>query len=383
MAIADEGRALAGIGTLNGATQTLAAIYAASASDFHDITSGSTQFQTAGTGYDLATGRGSPIANLLIPYLASYGSTGSASGGTTSTVTAPAAPSNFAAQAISTSQISLSWSASNGATSYNVYELENGHAVLVGSLGSGTTSFTVGSLSAGTMYSFEVAAVNSAGSTATNWLQTTTSTATATVTALTGVNATAISSTVAHVSWNATPGASGYIVYEWNGVQALQVATVGANTTSVDISGQSPSATEYFYVTGYNATSSASSGWVSVVMPAAAAIASPSNLTAAATSSTTGILSWGASAGASGYAIYYWNGFQAVLLGTVGNGTTSVTIQGLAAGSTTDFAVVAYSSTSSAASNWVSITTPASSAITAADAVFTKSVTQYKHWWLD
>ena len=76
VAIADEGRALAGLGTLNGATQTLAAIYAASASDFHDITSGSTQFQSAGPGYDLATGRGSPVANLLIPYLASYGGTG-------------------------------------------------------------------------------------------------------------------------------------------------------------------------------------------------------------------------------------------------------------------------------------------------------------------
>ena len=309
-------------------------------------------------GYDLATGRGSPVANLLIQYLASYGRTGSTGGGSTTTVSAPVAPTNFTAQAISTTQISLSWSASSGATGYNVYELENGQAVLVGSLGSGATSFTVGSLSAGTTYSFEVAAFNSAGSTATSWLQATTSTGTATVTAPTGVNATATSSNVAHVSWNATTGATGYIVYEWNGVQAVQVASVGANTTSVDISGQSPGSTEYFYVTAYNATSNASSGWVSVVMPTAAAIAPPTNLTASSTSATTGKLSWGASAGATGYAIYYWNGFMAVLLGTVSSGTTSVTIQGLAASSTTYFAVVAYNSTSSAASNWVALTTP-------------------------
>ena len=383
VAIADEGRALAGLGTLNGATQTLAAIYAATASDFHDITSGSTQFQSAGPGYDLATGRGSPIANLLIPYLAGYGGTGVTSGGTTSSVTAPAAPTNFTAQAISTTQINLSWSASSGATGYNVYELENGQAVLLGSLGSGATSFTVSSLSAGTMYSFEVAAVNSAGSTATSWLQATTSAATATVTVPTGVNATATSSTVAHVSWNATAGATGYIVYEWNGVQAVQVASVGASATSVDISGQSPGSTEYFYVTAYNATSSASSGWVNVDMPAAAAVSPPANVVASATSATTGKLSWGASAGAAGYAIYYWNGFQAVLLGTVGSGTTSVTIQGLAAGSTTYLAVVAYDGTSSAASNWVGLTTPVSSAVTAADTVFGQSVTQNKHWWLD
>ncbi len=358
VAIANEGRALAGLGTLIGATQTLAAIYAASASDFHDITVGSTQFQSAGPGYDMATGRGSPVANLLIPYLASYGSTGSSNGGTTTTVSAPVAPANFTARAISTTQISLSWSVSSGATGYDVYELENGQAVLVGSLGSGGSSFTLGSLSAGTTYSFEVAAFNSTGSTATSWLQATTLPAIATVTAPAGVNATATSSTVAHVSWNPTPGATGYVVYEWNGFQAVQVASVGAITTSVDISGQSPGSTEYFYVTAYNATSNASSGWVSVVMPTASAIAPPANLTASSTSATTGKLSWGASAGATGYAIYYWNGFMAVLLGTVSSGTTSVAIQGLTAGSTTYFAVVAYNSTNSAASNWVALATP-------------------------
>jgi len=71
------------------------------------------------------------------------------------------------------------------------------------------------------------------------------------------------------------------------------------------------------------------------------------------------------------------------LLGTVDSGTTSVTIQGLAAGSTTYFAVVAYNNTSSAASNWVALTTPAASAITAADAVFAQSVNQNQRWWLD
>ena len=87
VAIADEGRALSGLSTLNGASQTLAAIYAAPSTDFHDITTGSTQFQSAGVGYDLATGLGSPVANNLIPYLAAYGSSASGtSGGTTSSI---------------------------------------------------------------------------------------------------------------------------------------------------------------------------------------------------------------------------------------------------------------------------------------------------------
>jgi len=52
----------AGQSTLNGATQTITALYAAE-SDFNDITTGSTQFESAGVGYDLATGLGSPKAN--------------------------------------------------------------------------------------------------------------------------------------------------------------------------------------------------------------------------------------------------------------------------------------------------------------------------------
>ncbi|HEV2968765.1 MAG TPA: fibronectin type III domain-containing protein [Pirellulales bacterium] len=383
VAIADEGRALSGLTTLNGATQTLAAIYAASASDFHDITQGSTQFQSAGPGYDLATGRGSPVANLLIPFLASYGGSGTTGGGGT-TVTAPAAPTNFTAQAISTTQVSLSWSASTGATGYSVYELESGQAVLISSLGSGTTSLTVGNLSAGTTYSFEVAASNSAGSNTTGWVQVTTQTPAATVTTPTGVHATATSSTVAQVSWNSVAGATGYVVYEWNGFTGVQVASVGSGTTSVGVSGQSPGATEYFYVTASNSTSSASSGWVSVVMPAAQAVSAPTNVVASATSTTTGTVSWTASAGATGYAIYYWNGSRAVLLGTVSGSATSVSITGMNPGTTYYFYVAAFNSTSSAASGWASLTTPAAGSAAALDAFFAESATQQsRSWWFD
>jgi subtilase family serine protease len=68
IAIADQGRSLASLPSLDGATQTLPALYQLPATDFHDITSGSNGF-SAGPGYDLVTGRGSPIANLLVPAL--------------------------------------------------------------------------------------------------------------------------------------------------------------------------------------------------------------------------------------------------------------------------------------------------------------------------
>ena len=118
-------------------------------------------------------------------------------------------------------------------------------------------------------------------------------------------------------------------------------------------------------------------------MPAAATLAAPQNLHTAATSTTTGTLSWSASAGATGYTVYYWNGFQAIALGNVSGSTTSVSISGLTPGTTTYFALMAYNSTSTAASSWVALTTPLSSALAAFDATFAHSATGWTHWdWL-
>lgn len=62
IALADQGRAQKGVGSLNAAQSVL---YSLPKLDFHDITTGSNGFP-ATVGYDLATGLGSPIANLLV-----------------------------------------------------------------------------------------------------------------------------------------------------------------------------------------------------------------------------------------------------------------------------------------------------------------------------
>ena len=93
VALADQAASQAGQGTLDGSSQTLPAIYAAPAGDFHDITKGNNGY-AAGPGYDLVTGRGSPIANLLVPFLANWsgtsGSVAPASSGTQTTGTGTA-----------------------------------------------------------------------------------------------------------------------------------------------------------------------------------------------------------------------------------------------------------------------------------------------------
>jgi hypothetical protein len=73
IALADQERMVNGLTPLDGPSQTLPMLYSLPASDFHDITSGSSfgsPIESAGPGYDLATGRGSPIANLVVADLA-------------------------------------------------------------------------------------------------------------------------------------------------------------------------------------------------------------------------------------------------------------------------------------------------------------------------
>ena len=71
IAIADQGRVLEGGTPLTGYSQTLPALYSLPSTDFHDITYGNNG-DPAEPGYDLATGLGTPVANLLVPALAGY-----------------------------------------------------------------------------------------------------------------------------------------------------------------------------------------------------------------------------------------------------------------------------------------------------------------------
>ena len=69
IAIADEGRKLDGLGTLDGRSQTLPKLYSLPTGDFTDITTGTsdgTPEYSAGPGYDLVTGLGTPKAAKIV-----------------------------------------------------------------------------------------------------------------------------------------------------------------------------------------------------------------------------------------------------------------------------------------------------------------------------
>jgi Ca2+-binding RTX toxin-like protein len=91
LALVNQGRTAAGSATLGtaGPTEAQTALYSLGSNAYHDITAGSNGY-LAGVGYDLATGLGSPVANVLVPDLVAYARAPAISGGV-----APIAPAGL------------------------------------------------------------------------------------------------------------------------------------------------------------------------------------------------------------------------------------------------------------------------------------------------
>ena len=157
-ALVNQQRATNGLGTLGFANPPLYTAFqgANGATDFHDIADGSTNlFYPAVAGYDDATGLGTfNGANLLLDL-----------SGKAPAPTVPSAPTGLKATP-GNSQVSLTWNAGAGATSYNLYHSgSSGTETLYKSVLS-ATSFTDTGLTNGTAYFYQVAAVNSVGASA-------------------------------------------------------------------------------------------------------------------------------------------------------------------------------------------------------------------------
>ena len=167
----------------------------------------------------------------------------------------PPAPTGLTATA-GNAQVSLSWNASSGATSYNVKRsTTNGGPYSTIATGVPTTSFTNTGLANGTTYYYVVTALNATGgeSSNSNQASATPSGGSSPPAAPTGLIATAGNAQVS-LSWTASSGATSYNVKRstTNGGPYSTIAT-GVTATSYVNTGLTNGTTYYYVVSASNA----------------------------------------------------------------------------------------------------------------------------------
>jgi subtilase family serine protease len=180
----------------------------------------------------------------------------------------PAVPTGLTVAAAGTGLLTLTWAASSGASSYDVFgaTISGGEGVSPIATGVSGTSTTVGNLTAGQKYFFTVAAVDAGGTSAPS--------AEASGTAIparpTALNAAAGNATV-NLTWTAATGATSYNVFE--GTVSGQENSVPVQTAltglSATVGGLANGTTYYFYITAVDAGGSSGTSNEASATPAA------------------------------------------------------------------------------------------------------------------
>jgi thermitase len=227
-----------------------------------------------------------------------------ASASTQAGTTLPAAPTLLGATAVSSSQINLSWTDNaNNETGLSVERCAGAtctNFVAIASLGANATAYQNTGLSSATAYRYRVRAFNGVGNSGYSNIASATTQATTTAPAApTLLGATSVSSSQINLAWTDNANnETGFLVQRCAGATCtnfVQIASLGANTTSYQNTGLSASTTYRYQVratngagpSGYSNIASATTSAASSGAPAA-----PSNLVAVMYSPTWVEVTW-------------------------------------------------------------------------------------------
>jgi len=224
-------------------------------------------------------------------------------------VTAPVAPTSLSATA-GNAQVSLTWAASSGASSYNLYwSTTAGVTPANGTKISGITSpsYVQTGLTNGTTYYYVVTAANSGGeSPASNQASATPMAPVTVPLAPTNLAATA-GNTQVSLTWTASAGAVSYNLY-WStttGVTPANGTKISGIASPAYVHTGLTNGTPYYYVvTAVNSAGESGASNQATATPVAPIAAAPANLTATAGNAQV-TLNWAASSGAVTYNLYW------------------------------------------------------------------------------
>ena len=295
----------------------------------------------------------------------------------------PSRPTGLTGSLVGATAASLSWNASTDDTGVTVYVVQRNGAQVAAPA---ATTFMDSGLAPATTYTYSVAARDAAGNISPFSSRVDVTTAgtsdTTPPSQPTGLTATAVGSTGANLSWNASTdniGVTGYVVRR-NGTQ---VATPGA-TSFVD-SGLSPGTTYTYTVAARDAAGNVSPNSTSAIVTTASTAdttppSQPTGLRPVLVGSTSATLSWNASTDNVGVTDYIVrrNGTQ-IATPT----TTNYADTGLSASSSYTYTVAARDGAGnvSAAASATVTTAPSNSASLAWDAVAAPNLGGYRVYY--
>ncbi|NDG85023.1 MAG: hypothetical protein EBX52_08310, partial [Proteobacteria bacterium] len=194
----------------------------------------------------------------------------------------------------------LSWGVATGATSYSITWGTGGSATGTGSTTTPGTTATIGSLTAGTAYTFKVTATNPVGSGTS-----VAASSTLNGTPMTRPSITSITQTgggQAALVWSGGSGSSSFTV-KYGGSSGSYSSTASTSATSpYTLNGLTPGSLNYVMVTAVNSSGSLNANAETSINPLPAP-AAPTGLTATGGTSSISIV-WSASTNAATYTLY-------------------------------------------------------------------------------